>query len=138
MQTLELIATASWGGNACFGLWLLVGWRLRDGRAVRITARPSLLASAHPALAIAGLLLWAAFLRTGDPGYAWWGFGILSTALMLGFVMLTRWLEGRTGRHARAGGERFPARIVALHGAVGISTFALVFITLTLAMAHHR
>jgi hypothetical protein len=137
VQSLELIATASWGGNACLGFWLLVGWRLREGRAVRITLRPPALALAHPALAIAGLLLWAVFDRTGNTEYGWCGFAVLTTSLMLGFVMLTRWLKGRAGRHARTSGERFPVRIVALHAAVGISTFTLVFIAMTLAMQHH-
>ncbi len=138
MQTLELVVAACWAANACFGLWLLFGWRLGDGRAVRITSRPFLLVSAHPVLAITGLLLWAAFSRTGDLVYGWCSFAVLSTAVMLGFVMLTRWLEGRAGRHARGSGVRFPVRIVALHAVVGVSTFTLVLITVTLAMQHHR
>lgn len=134
MQTLELITTVSWVGNAFFGLWLVAGWRLRNVPAVRITARPSVLAFAHPALAIAGLPLWVTFTRTRDPAYAWYSFGLITGSAMLGFVMLTRWLEGPVGRHARGSEVPFPARIVTLHGAVGVSTFALVLITVTLAM----
>ena len=52
---------------------------------------------------------------------------------MLGFVMLTRWLVGRGGRHARGAEQHFPARVVAMHGAVGLTTFALVLITATVA-----
>jgi hypothetical protein len=56
---------------------------------------------------------------------------------MLGFVMLTRWLVGRGGRHARGAEQSFPARIVATHGAVGLTTFALVLIAATLATRTH-
>jgi hypothetical protein len=58
---------------------------------------------------------------------------VLATSAMLGFVMLTRWLVGRGGRHARGAEQAFPARIVATHGAVGLTTFALVLIAATLA-----
>jgi hypothetical protein len=136
VHTLELVTTASWGGNACFGIWLLVGWRLRNVPAVRITSRPALPATAHPTLAIAGLLLWVVFLRTRDPVYAWCSFGAIATAAMLGFLMLTMWLEGRAGRHARGSEARFPVPIVTLHGVVGVGTFALVLITVTLATQH--
>ncbi len=58
---------------------------------------------------------------------------MLGCSAMLGFVMLTRWLIGRGGRHASGAEQHFPARIVAVHGAVGLTTFALVLITATLA-----
>jgi hypothetical protein len=50
--------------------------------------------------------------------------------------MLTRWLTGPGGRHARGAEQQFPARIVATHGAVGLATFALVLIAATLATRH--
>jgi hypothetical protein len=61
------------------------------------------------------------------------GFGVLASSAVLGFVMLTRWLVGRGGRHARGAEQAFPARVVATHGAVGLTTFALVLIAATLA-----
>ena len=65
--------------------------------------------------------------------YAWCGFGVLSASAMLGFVMLTRWLVGRGGKHARGAEQRFPARLVAVHGMVGLTTFAIVLVAATLA-----
>jgi len=84
-------------------------------------------------LASTGLTFWLVFLFTKHVTYAWIGFGVLATSAMLGFVMLTRWLVGRGGRHARGAEQAFPARIVATHGAVGLTTFALVLIAATLA-----
>jgi hypothetical protein len=55
---------------------------------------------------------------------------------MLGFVLLTRWLVGRGGRHARGAEQHFPARVVAMHGTVGLTTFMLVLIAATQATRH--
>jgi len=69
--------------------------------------------------------------------YAWCGFGVLTVSALLGFVMLTRWLVGRGGKHARGAEQHFPARVVAMHGMVGLTTFALVLITSTLVARQH-
>jgi len=44
---------------------------------------------------------------------------------MLGFVLLTRWLVGRGGRHARGAETAFPRprRWWRCHGTVGLTTF---------------
>ena len=139
MPTLELIATAIWAGTACFGLYLLFVWLSHGGlrqQATRITVFPAALIFAHPVLATTGLTFWLIFLLTKHVSFAWIGFGVLSTSAMLGFVMLTRWLVGRGGRHARGAEQHFPAKIVATHGAVGLTTFALVLIAATLATQH--
>jgi hypothetical protein len=136
VRELELIATVIWAGTACFGLYLLFVWLSHGGlrqQATRITVFPAVLVFAHPVLASTGLTFWLAFLLTKHVTYAWTGFGVLATSAMLGFVMLTRWLVGRGGRHARGAEQAFPARIVATHGAVGLTTFALVLIAATLA-----
>jgi hypothetical protein len=139
LPTLELIATAIWAGTACFGLYLLFVWLSHGGlrqQATRITVFPAALIFAHPVLATTGLTFWLIFLLTKHVSFAWIGFGVLSTSAMLGFVMLTRWLVGRGGRHARGAEQHFPAKIVATHGAVGLTTFALVLIAATLATQH--
>jgi hypothetical protein len=136
VRTLELIATLIWAGTACFGLYLLFVWLSHGGlrqQATRITVFPAGLIFAHPALATTGLTFWLVFVFDHHVGYGWIGFGVLSSSAMLGFVMLTRWLVGRGGRHARGAEQAFPARVVATHGAVGLTTFALVLIAATLA-----
>jgi hypothetical protein len=133
---VQFLALAIWAGTACFGLYLLAVWLSNGGlrqQAARSTVFPALLIFAHPVLATTGLSFWLAFIFTRTVGFAWAGLGVLGCSAMLGFVMLTRWLTGRGGRHARGAEQQFPARIVAVHGAVGLTTFALVLITATLA-----
>jgi hypothetical protein len=140
VSKLELVATVIWAGTACFGLYLLFVWLSQGGlrqQATRITVFPAVLVFAHPVLASVGLAFWLVFLFTKHVSDAWTGFGVLSASAMLGFVMLTRWLVGRGGRHARGAEQQFPARIVATHGVVGLTTFALVLIASTLATNHH-
>ncbi len=137
---LELIATIIWAGTACFGLYLLFVWLSYGGlrqQSTRITVFPAALIFAHPVLASTGLTLWVVFLITHHVVFAWCGFGTLSASAMLGFVMLTRWLVGRGGKHARGAEQHFPAKVVAVHGAVGLTTFALVLIASTLASQQH-
>jgi hypothetical protein len=90
---------------------------------------PAAFIFAHPLVAALGLALWVAFVETGRRGFAWAGFGVLSVSAMLGFAMLTRWLVGGGGRHARGVEQHFPGRVVALHGTVGLGTYVLVLIT---------
>jgi hypothetical protein len=136
---VRIVALVIWGGNACLGLYLLVVWLSHGGlrqQATRITVYPAGLIFAHPVLATTGLSFWIAFIRTQDVLWAWCGFGVLSASAMLGFAMLTRWLTGRGGRHARGAEQHFPAKVVAMHGAVGLTTFALVLIAATEATRH--
>src|ERR1700735_1780486 len=136
---MEIVATVIWCGTAFFGHYLLGVWLAHGGRrqqTTRITVFPAALIFAHPVLATTGLSLWIAYTLTSQLMYAWVAFGVLSASAMLGFVMLTRWLVGRGGRHARGAEQSFPAKIVAMHGAVGLTTFALVLVTTTLATRH--
>lgn len=133
---MKIVALAVWCGTACIGLYLLGVWLSHGGlrqQATRITLFPAGLIFAHPGLATAGLTFWIAYVLGHRLLYAWCGFGVLAGSAMLGFVMLTRWLVGRGGRHARGAEQHFPAKVVAVHGAVGLTTFTLVLITATLA-----
>lgn len=133
---MTIVALVVWCGTACFGLYLLGIWLSHGGlkqQATRITVFPAALIFAHPVLATAGLSFWIAYLLSHTVAFAWAGFGILSGSAMLGFVMLTRWLTGRGGRHARGAEQHFPAKVVAAHGTIGLTTFTLVLIAATQA-----
>jgi hypothetical protein len=135
-----VVALVIWGGTACFGLYLLGVWLSHGGlrqQATRITVFPAMLIFAHPILATTGLSFWIAFMLTQRVAFAWFGFGVLAASAMLGFVMLTRWLVGRGGKHARGAEQHFPAKVVAMHGLVGLTTFALVLISATMATRQH-
>jgi hypothetical protein len=137
---VQFVALGFWIFTACFGLFLLFLWLSHGGmrqQATRITVFPAALIFAHPLLATLGLSLWAAFLVTHRLSFAWIGFGVLGTSAMLGFVMLTRWLVGRGGRHARGAEQNFPGKVVMFHGVFGLTTFALVLISATLATKGH-
>lgn len=133
---MKIVALVAWCGTACLGVYLLGIWLSRGGlrqQATRITVFPAALIFAHPVLATSGLSFWIAYVLSRRLVYAWSAFGVLSASAMLGFVMLTRWLVGRGGRHARGAEQHFPAKVVAMHGAVGLATFTLVLIAATQA-----
>jgi hypothetical protein len=129
---VPIVALVIWCATACFGVYLLAKWLSHGGlkqQATRITVFPAALIFAHPLLAAAGLAFWISFVDTGRLECAWVGFGVLSMSAMLGFAMLTRWLVGRGGRHARGAEQHFPVRAVAVHGLIGLSTYVLVLVT---------
>jgi hypothetical protein len=133
---VDITALASWAGTACFGLYLLGRWLSHGGprrQPTRITAFPAALVFAHPILATAGLMLWITFMLTHRVLYAWCGFGVLSASAMLGFVMLTRWLPGQGGKHARGAEQHAPAWVAAMHGTAGLTAFAVVLVAATVA-----
>lgn len=129
---MEIAASAMWIVTAIVGSYLLIVW-LRGGglrqQDTKITRFPVALVVGHPALAVLALATWGAFLWTARSVYAWTAFSVLVAAALLGFVLLTRWLTGRGGRHARGAEQAFPGLAVLAHGTVAIVTFVLVLLT---------
>jgi hypothetical protein len=129
---LEIAALVMWLLTAGAGFHLLVrrwaegGLRRQD---TKITRYPAVLVLGHPGLALAALADWIAFLLTDSSVYAWSAFGALVLVALLGFTMLTRWLTGEGGKHARDAGQGFPVVAVVAHGAVAALTFVLVLLT---------
>jgi hypothetical protein len=129
---LEFAALVAWVLAGIAGLYLLMVWLANEGlkqQATKVTRFPAIIVLGHPLLAVAGLIVWIMYLMTTSVVYAWSAFGTLVVVALLGFVMLTRWLVGRGGRHARGAEQAFPAVAVAVHSAVAIATFILVFLT---------
>ena len=136
---MRIAALAVWCTTAAAGIYLLTTWLSQGGlrqQATRITTFPTVLVFAHPLLAVAGLCCWIGYLESSGASLAWTSFWCLCASALLGFVMFTRWLAGRGGRHARGAGQRFPVTAVAVHGTVGLTTFILVLIVANLA-SHH-
>jgi hypothetical protein len=128
---LAVAATVTWVLAALVGLYLLVTWLAAGGlrrQPTKVTRFPSVVVLGHPTFAVAGLVIWIGFLATARTVYAWSAFGVLVVVAFLGFVLLTRWLVGQGGRHARGGQDPFPSLAVATHGAVAVTTFVLVFL----------
>lgn len=136
MRTAALII---WCLTAAVGGYLLTVLISRGGlrqQATRITVFPAALTFSHPLLAIAGLACWVGYLLTGRVDLAWLAFLFLCVTALLGFTLLTRWLVGRGGRHARRAANSFPLRATLLHGVAALGTFTLVTIVAALA-SHH-
>lgn len=132
---MRFVALALWSGTACAGLYLVGGWLARGGirrQPTKVTRYPITMFLSHPVLALTGLGLWTGYLADGSITLAWAAFGVLCGSALLGFALLTRWLTGIGGRHARQEAERFPAWAVLLHGLAGLATFILVLITATI------
>lgn len=129
---MEIAALVMWMLTAGAGLRLLVRW-LADGGprrpGTKVTRYPAVLVFGHPTLALLALAAWVAFLLTERAVYAWSAFAALVLVALLGFVMLTRWLTGAGGKHARGAEQAFPAVSVVAHGAVATLTFVLVLFT---------
>ena len=126
---MEFAALLAWILAAGAGGYLLVIWMLNGGVSTKVTRFPVLVVAGHPLAAAGGLAVWIAYLATGNAGYAWAAFAALLVVVLQGFMLFTRWLVGRGGRHARGAEQAFPAAAVAVHGAVAVTTVVLVFLT---------
>jgi hypothetical protein len=127
-----IAALVMWILTAVAGAYLLFVWLANGGlrqQATKITRFPAALVLGHPALAVVALATWLEFLFTARTVYAWSAFGVLAVVAMLGFTLLTRWLTGRGGKHARGAEQNFPLIAVLAHGTVAITTFVLVLLT---------
>lgn len=129
---VAIAALVMWILAAVAGAYLLIV-RLADGglrrQGTKVTRFPLTVVLGHPALAVVALATWVEFLLTAQTAYAWSAFGVLAVVALLGFTLLTRWLTGRGGKHARGGEQDFPLVGVLAHGTVAILTFVLVLLT---------
>ena len=128
---MEIAALVMWLLTAVAGLWLLVRWLSEGGlrrQGTKVTRYPAILVLGHPTLALLALAAWVVFLLTQSLVYAWSSFGALVLVILLGFTMLTRWLTGEGGKHARDAERVFPAVAVVTHGVVAALTFVLVLL----------
>ncbi|MFD0688755.1 hypothetical protein [Actinomadura fibrosa] len=126
---MAVAALVAWVVTAAAGAYLLAAWSANGGPSTKVTRFPALVVAGHPLTAALGLAVWIAHLATGAAGYAWGAFAALLVIIFQGFLLLTRWLVGRGGRHARGAGQAFPGTAMAVHGLVAVLTFVLVFLT---------
>ncbi|HEX6472880.1 MAG TPA: hypothetical protein VF069_27575 [Streptosporangiaceae bacterium] len=129
---MEISALITWVLDAVAGLYLL-GRSLEEGglrgQATKVTRFPATLTLSHLLLGVGGLGVWIVYVVTMRAAYAWTAFGFLVVVALLGFVMLTRWLVGQGGRHARGAEQEVPIIAVVVHGGAAIMTFVLVLFT---------
>jgi hypothetical protein len=102
----------------------LGGFRQREGiRASRLLT--------HASLAAGGLLLWVAFLDSGDTWLAWAAVGVLLLVAAIGAVMFAAWWRGQTHavHTAVPADASFPLPIVIVHGLLGVTTLTLAVLS---------
>lgn len=135
---MGVAAFVMWVLTAAGGFYLLA-IRIADGGLrrppIKITRFPTALFLGHPVLAVMALAMWVEFLMTSRAIYAWIAFAVLVVVTLLGFVLLTRWLTGRGGKHARDSERALPYAAMLTHGAVSLLTFVLVLLA-ALAVSH--
>ena len=158
---MPLAAMLTWVVTAACGLYLLTIWLIeydREFQSVAATRLPVPVISTHALLAITGMVLWTVFLMTGAHDLDWLVAVILSVVVILGSIMVVRWIGvyrayrarwrpahaavpvpvgagyGATraglGHRAAIPPERhFPVSVVILHGVFAVATFVLVLLT---------
>jgi hypothetical protein len=150
---MDIAALITWVLTAGGGFTLLALWLNRRRQPARVAARDDVpaqganvavndgsrrltpgLVFTHAGLAVAGLLLWIAYLATDSAGVARITAVVILLVAVLGFTMLARWIRGRAGARPGTGstGDRpedaFPVPLVAAHGLLAAITLVLVLI----------
>ncbi len=128
---LSVAALAAWLVTAAAGSYLLAGW-LADGefrrrlRRLRSAGVVAVTVFSHFGLALAGLVIWIAFMVTGAPVLAWLAAGVIIGVAGLGMGVLSAALpDPARGTAPRA---RLPVTVIALHGILATTTILLVLL----------
>jgi hypothetical protein len=159
---MGIAALILWLSTAGGGLYLLAVWLIEydhEFQAAAKTRLPIPVISGHVLLALAGLILWAAYLLSDSPVLAWAALSDLGAVVALGLTMAWRWLRvyrapqappearpasvgtiaaagigimprpGAAGAGARPPERNFPVTVVILHGVLALATVLLVAVT---------
>jgi hypothetical protein len=97
--SLSYAALISWLITVGLGSWMMARWITRGGfRRARLSKAglPPSLIFTHFGLAVAGLLVWGAYLATGLTAAAWAGCVLLLPVAGLGMALLSLWLPERS------------------------------------------
>jgi hypothetical protein len=97
--SLGFAALISWLITVGLGSWMMARWITRGGfRRARLSKAglPPSLIFTHFGLAVAGLLVWSAYLATGLAAAAWAGCALLLPVAGLGMALVSLWLPERS------------------------------------------
>lgn len=150
IAVMGIAALVAWvvtalGGFVMLGQWIRRGGlRQQRSGATRFSAG---LVFSHFGLAAGGLVVWIAYLLTGQDRLAWVAFVLLIPVALLGFILLARWIPVYRGRAVAAGAPRagasagsvsgeaepaerhLPVPVVVAHGLFAVVTVVLVLLT---------
>jgi hypothetical protein len=114
-------------GFILLGTWVAKGGHRREG-GTSSRFHPGLVFG-HFLLAVAGLVLWIAYLAVDTIELAWAAVAVLVVVALLGFTMFARWLPQVRDAHAAATAERrFPVVVVLGHGLLAATTLVLALL----------
>jgi hypothetical protein len=116
------------------GLFLLAIWLIEYDPAIQRSAATRLpvpVISGHALLALTGLIVWIAYLVTGEETFAYATLGVLAVVVSLGVTMAVRWVKVRRAKpDPLVPPERhFPLPVVIGHGVFAATTVVLVVLT---------
>jgi len=115
------------GGFVLLGMWMAKGGH-RTGRDSASRFRPALVFG-HLLLAVAGLVVWIAYLVNDSAGLAWTAVVLLAVVAALGFTMFAIWVsQVRDGRAEVTAERHFPVAVVFGHGALAATTLVLALL----------
>jgi hypothetical protein len=109
---MGIVALIAWLSTAGGGLYLLAVWLIEYDREYQTSAKTRLpipVISGHALLALAGLVVWAAYLFSDDRTLAWAALADLGVVAALGLTMAWRWL--RVYRAPRSRPQARPASV---------------------------
>ncbi len=91
---MAIAALVAWVLTAGIGLYMLRTWVVRGGlrrqRATGVGVPPAVVFS-HASAALAGLVIWAGFVKTKWDPLAWIGVALITGAISLGVCTVTLW-----------------------------------------------
>ena len=91
---MAIAALVAWVLTASIGVYMLRTWVVRGGlrrqRATGVGVPPAVVFG-HASAALAGLAIWAAFVRTKWDPLAWIGVAVITGAVALGVCTVTLW-----------------------------------------------
>jgi hypothetical protein len=143
---MPVVALLTWIIAALGGLYLLAVWLIEydsDFHGAAATRLPIPVVVAHVLLALAGLLIWAAYLSSDSDRLGELAAAILLAVAGLGATLAGRWIgvyrttpadSGSGGGAARAvvpPERNFPLPAVIGHGVFAITTLILVLLTVS-------
>jgi hypothetical protein len=146
---MTLAALITWFVTAAGGICLLAIWLVEYDHKDAATRLPRTVVSAHALLALAGLVVWSAYLTSDASRLAWTAVAILAAVMLLGLTMAVRWIGVYRAHKAPsavmvpvgargAGGltpasvppeRNLPVTVIVAHGLLATATVVLVILT---------
>jgi hypothetical protein len=144
---MTLAALITWFAAVVAGLCLLAIWLIEYDKSDVDSHLPRTMVSAHGMLAVAGLVVWSAYVDGGTSRLAWTAVLILAVVAVLGLAMAGRWIgvyrmyktpsavvvptgaRGAAGADAVPPERKFPVPVVIAHGVLAVATIVIVLLT---------